>query len=306
MADLINVEIEEIFQSMQSPLDPVYPMPYLSSIYKIGNAVIKSQDLKEVKKRLSSFQIKSLWEVLTALESKSRFYALDPNKRSREAFQNWIFDDIDLLEHIGVDALIRLGHENQNEYRKILIIFIRSHLKNRECFLNFNYHSLTQGTAEQTNESSVWPVIQKCAHLPKTLIKELGKASEKVAKQILLDIKPHAETKEIEAFFQRHYNWPVPKKTPVSSVKSDQLLAQAPSSSFSKAYIAVLDALAVISSGLLFLFRSSIVRVIPVTPYVATPILTLYGLYRLKNYYDDNPTSKLKNQSTTSLKNGRS
>ena len=59
-----------------------------------------------------------------------------------------------------------------------------------------------------------------------------------------------------------------------------------PISSFFKAYSTLLDVLAVVSSGLLYLFRASLTRAIPIAPYAAAPILTFYGLYRLKNYYD--------------------
>lgn len=298
MFELSDNEIDEIFQSMQNPFDALAPLPYLSSIYKIGNALVKKQSLDKVKSKLTPGHIENIWCTLTSV-SKSVFYSVDPNKKSLEACQHWITQDIELLDHIGHNALMQVGQNNENAARQVLILFIRAHLKNKEAFVGFNYYSLTQGAAEHTNESSVWPVIKKCSHLPIELIKQLGKNSSKIAKNILLDIQPHPEAKSIEAFFQEHHHWPKPiiKQNPLAIASSSKILLGKASprvSSFLQAYSTLLDILAVVSSGLLYLFRASLTRVIPIAPYAAAPILTLYGLYRLKNYYDDTH----KNQAT--------
>jgi hypothetical protein len=165
--------------------------------------VSREDTLKTIKGKLKPEHIEGLWAAITNLDPSK--LAIDPNRSRLEACQNWIASDLDLLQSIGQKALIKLGQENEPYARKVLIVLIRA--CNPEAFIGFNNKGLDAGSVEQTCESIVWPSIKKCKSLPIALIKALG-MNPKIAKNILLDLEPHPESKELSDFFHTLHHWP--------------------------------------------------------------------------------------------------
>lgn len=250
---------------------------YLSSAYKIGTAILTPKESEKIaiKNNLTPKQIERLWAVIETIDTSQ--LAIDPNRSRLEACRNWIASEIDLLEHIGQDALIKLGQENEQQTRKVLMILIKNHLDNKSAFLGFNYAGLTAGSPEQTSESIVWPTIGKCSHLPIELIKKLGEKNPKIAKNILIDIEPHCDIKEIMSYFHKIHAWPDEKSKLLNFNKKPETAMPLASNFWDSIYRKMKNILLNLHSGWLSFYKK-----LPHSP-VVRPILNLYHLHCAKN-----------------------
>lgn len=283
-----------VFQSMN---DTAQDFGYLSSAYKIGTAILAHKEAEKIaiKNNLVPQQIERLWSTIDGVEASQ--LAIDPNRSRLEACQNWIASEIDLLEHIGQFALIKLGQKNEQYTRKVLIILIKNYLNNKAAFVGFNYAGLNAGSIEQTAQSVVWPAIAKCDHLPVELIKKLGEKDSKIAKNILRDIEPYHNKKEISDYFHKIHAWPEPHLPSLNSKTLSETTTQPESSFLGFMYRKLKYLLSNLQSGL-----SSFFKRLPQAP-VVKPILTLYHLHCAKKASDR--TQNLDSVAKTSFKTNK-
>ncbi|MBN9289501.1 MAG: hypothetical protein BGO43_13080 [Gammaproteobacteria bacterium 39-13] len=190
----------------------------LSAILMLGNLYVSLkhanpeeeslliQTLSKLKASLTEKQVNRLWGSILSISPKRLGLMTSSNRKSINKLKYEMACDIEYLQHIDIDDLIKAG-QSVKFYRFILIAVIRHNLQSKGLSdpfeeEKFDFDALKAVSAEQSE--CLAEVIKKCPLPSLKVFQALGQKSE-IAELLLIDLKDCDDIFEIStAFAQQH------------------------------------------------------------------------------------------------------
>lgn len=281
---------------------------HLAAVLNIGSFLKTHVDeLFLLRKSIASGEtdIEATWSHIEHMTEEARGVLSEDERDSIDAFKEWILGDVELISKIGDDNLIQLG-QNLNYYRLVFVCLVQNHSpENREALQNFNLKYLSRPVEDAATISSLAPMMHNCPSLPIEALNRLGGEHQLIAEEVLNDIKGHKDFNEIsEHFYFVHWPdeaperneelvptpQPSPRKTtpPPSPVKPSEKKEHKPKGRSALSHIAdaMLGGSAVAAGFGLYLSEPALAAFVLYAPYVAVPVVAVFGVYQMKKAYD--------------------